>query len=107
MESSCVLIFLPFIVTKCRQVKRPSPEIFMTPIKKEPMTALTIRVSQKTSKAIDQLAIDLKLEQPAVVIRWILDSFLESVEDKSDPPSIPVVLTMARQYRKSKRKYAK
>ena len=66
------------------------------------MTALTIRVSNKTAQAIDQLAQDLNMDQPAVVMRWIIDSFLESVEDENEPPEMPVVLAMARQYRKGK-----
>ena len=71
---------------------------------KETMVAITIRISSKTKGELDKLGKYLQIDQPAVVLRWIINSFLITVEDKSEPPMMPAILEIARKNHHAKGK---
>tara|TARA_R100001163_G_scaffold49977_1_gene37603 strand:+ start:175 stop:429 length:255 start_codon:yes stop_codon:yes gene_type:complete len=72
-------------------------------VPKTTTTSVTVRMDLAVHEKIHEVAHLLSVKNDSLMYRWICEAFLEVVESDEDPPSMPAVVALARQYLKGKK----
>ncbi len=66
---------------------------------------VTVRMSEDLHVALRELGETMHIEADSYLYRWILESFVETVQDKDDPPALPALTTLARRLVQGKKEH--
>tara|TARA_R110002110_G_scaffold52960_1_gene153472 strand:+ start:750 stop:1007 length:258 start_codon:yes stop_codon:yes gene_type:complete len=66
--------------------------------------SVTVRMDLEVHERIHEVADLLSVKNDSLMYRWICEAFLEVIDNPEDPPTMPVIVSMARQYIRGKEK---
>ena len=62
-------------------------------------------MSEELHAALRELGETMNIEADSYLYRWILESFVETVQDKENPPALPALTTLARRLVQGKKEH--
>ena len=65
--------------------------------------SVTVRMDVEVHERIHEVAHLLSVKNDSLMYRWISEAFLDVIDDPDDPPSMPVIVSLARQYLRGKK----
>lgn len=82
--------------------RQPKPQQSL--VSKKTIT-VTVRMSEELHASLRELGETMNIEADSYLYRWILESFVETVQDEDDPPALPALTTLARRLVRGKKEH--